>query len=162
MEHARADALRAMRVVRAHAADFGIDPQRIGIMGWSAGGELAALVSYGSSEGNDGSPDAVERVSAKPDFQVLVYPGPAGIPNQVARSAPPTLFVAASDDPMATECILELATKHHAAGVPWEAHLYARGGHGFNMGQRSSQKGLATWSDRLRDWMADGGFLRQK
>src|SRR5690349_10044795 len=74
------DIRRAMRTVRSRAAEWHVDPQRIGVMGWSAGGEVAALVAYPPVPGDPAASDPVERVSARPDFEILIYPGPAGIP----------------------------------------------------------------------------------
>src|SRR3954468_514314 len=89
------DIQRAMRTVRARAAEWHLDPQRIGIMGWSAGGEVAALVAYPPADGDARSKDPVERVSARPDFEILVYPGPAGIPDTIPANAPPLFLVGA-------------------------------------------------------------------
>jgi len=80
------DIRRAMRTVRARAAEWHIDPKRVGVMGWSAGGEVAALVAYPPVDGDARSPDPVERVGARPDFQILVYPGPLGIPDEIPAS----------------------------------------------------------------------------
>ena len=79
------DIRRAMRTVRARAAEWNIDPSRIGVMGWSAGGEVAALVAYPPVAGDPKAQDPIERVSARPDFQILIYPGPLGIPDKVPR-----------------------------------------------------------------------------
>src|SRR4051794_12532458 len=87
-ENTAQDIRRAMRSVRARAAEWQLDPQRIGVMGWSAGGEVAALVAYPPVEGDAASKDPVERVSARPDFEILVYPGPLGIPEKIPANAP--------------------------------------------------------------------------
>lgn len=83
LDHTAEDIRRAMRTVRARAAEWKVDPDRIGVMGWSAGGEVAAMVAYPPVPGDPKSPDPIERASARPDFQILVYPGPGGIPEKI-------------------------------------------------------------------------------
>ena len=159
IDHAADDARRAMRVVRAHADEWGIDPDRIGIMGWSAGGELAAMVSYGETDGDADAPDPIERVSAAPDFQIIIYPGGRGIPRLLNSTPPPAFFLAANDDVGPAAAITRLVQLYRDADGSAEAHLYAQGGHAFNMGDRSSLRTISTWPQRLADWMADSGFL---
>ena len=85
LDNTAEDIRRAMRTVRARAAEWHVDPARIGVMGWSAGGEVAALVAYPPVEGEREFQDPVERVSARPDFEILIYPGPLGIPDKIPR-----------------------------------------------------------------------------
>src|SRR5687767_440311 len=92
------DIRRAMRTVRARAAEWNLDRNRIGVMGWSAGGEVAALVAYPPGGGDASAGDPIERVSARPDFQILIYPGPLGIPAKVPANAPPLFLLGAADD----------------------------------------------------------------
>jgi len=162
---ARGDTLRAMRLVRARAKEFGVDPGRVGLMGFSAGGELVSMVANADPAtlaGNPGSADPVERASARPDFQILVYPGPLGIPATIPKTAPQAFLVAASDDACCSAPVVELLTKLRAAGVPNEVHLFARGGHGFNMGAgRTERPGLKVWPLRLTDWLEDSGLLKK-
>jgi acetyl esterase/lipase len=156
------DIKRAMRTVRARAAEWKIDPQRIGVMGWSAGGEVAALVAYPPGGGNAASTDPVERVSARPDFQILVYPGPLGIPEKISKDAPPLFLVGAADDEYVANVLFDLTSKYHAAGAPIETHIYAQGKHAFNMGQRSSFVSIRRWPARLAEWLEDRGYLRAR
>jgi acetyl esterase/lipase len=162
---ARGDTLRAMRMVRSRASEFGIDPNRIGLMGFSAGGELVSMVANADAAVLDGKPDAtdpIERASARPDFQVLVYPGPLGIPATIPRTAPQVFLVAASDDECCSAPVVELLGKLRASGIPNEVHLFARGGHAFNMGAgRTERPGLKVWPLRLTDWLEDSGLLKK-
>ncbi|HET7811661.1 MAG TPA: alpha/beta hydrolase [Steroidobacteraceae bacterium] len=154
------DIRRAMRTVRSRAGEWGIDPQRIGVMGWSAGGEVAALVAYPPGGGDANSRDPVERVSARPDFQILVYPGPLGIPDKIARDAPPAFLVGAADDEYVANVLFDLTRKYHEAGASLETHIYAQGKHAFNMGQRSGYVSIRNWPARLADWLQDRGYLQ--
>lgn len=160
---AKSDTMRALRVVRSRAKDFGIDPERIGLMGFSAGGELVSMVANAPSSvlaGKSGAADPVERFSARPDFQILVYPGPLGIPSVIPKTAPQAFLVAASDDECCSAPILDLVSKFRASSVPNEVHLFARGGHAFNMGGvRTERPGLKVWPNRLTDWLEDSGLI---
>ncbi|HET9862687.1 MAG TPA: alpha/beta hydrolase [Steroidobacteraceae bacterium] len=155
------DIRRAMRTVRARAGEWHVDPQRIGVMGWSAGGEVAALVAYRPVGGDAKSADPIERVSARPDFEILVYPGPLGIPQTIPANAPPLFLVGAADDEYVADVLFDLTRKYHAAGAPLEVHIYAQGKHAFNMGQRSQFLGIRHWPQRLAEWLEDRGYLRR-
>jgi acetyl esterase/lipase len=156
---ARADTYRALRLVRSRAQEWHLDPKRIGVMGFSAGGELVGLVAYGSGDGDAATADPVDRVNGRPDFTIFVYPGPLAVPASIPSSAPPAFLVAASDDPCCGKPTLALVSMYRDAGVPVEAHITSKGGHGFNMGQRSALKSVHTWPDRLADWLSDSGLL---
>lgn len=156
------DAYRAIRLVRSRASEFGIDPARVGMLGFSAGGEVVSMVAYGKGDGNASAPDPIDRLNGKPNFQMLVYPGPLGIPETVGSDAPPAFFVTAIDDGSPASSILGLLAKYRAAKVPAEAHIYAKGGHGFNMGQRTPLATLKGWPQRMADWLADNDWLKKK
>ena len=156
------DIRRAMRTVRARAGEWHVDPGRIGVMGWSAGGEVAALVAYPPVEGDAKAADPVERVSARPDFEILVYPGPLGIPDRIPASAPPLFLVGAADDEYVADVLFDLTRKYHDAGAPIESHIYAQGKHGFNLGQRSEYVSIRRWRERLAEWLQDRGYLRAR
>jgi acetyl esterase/lipase len=158
-KHAREDGLRAMRLVRSRASEWNIDPNRIGIMGFSAGGEVVSMVVYSPGEGDPNAADPVDQVSSRPDFQILIYPGPLGIPETIPAYAPPAFLLVANDDRGAARTIATLFQKYRDAKVPVEAHVFARGGHAFNMGNRSRLESLKKWPQRLSDWMADNNFL---
>lgn len=157
--HARQDASRAMRVIRSHAGEWGLDPQRIGVMGFSAGGEVAALIAYDAGAGDANAADPVDRLSGKPNFQIVIYPGPLGVPETVSADAPPAFFLVTNDDRGHVEPVVALLSKYRAAGVPVEVHIFARGGHAFNMGNRSQLATLKHWPDRMADWLEDSGLL---
>ena len=154
-----ADLRRAVRWVRAHAAEYGVDAARVGIMGFSAGGELVSLVADNPAPSNWQARDTVDRQSARPDFQVLVYPGPLGVPAKAVTAAPPAFIVAGSRDKCCMPPALGLYQQLVAAGVSAELHLYADTDHAFNEGQRGERISLQHWPDRLADWLADGGWL---
>ena len=154
------DIERAMRTVRSRAAEWGVDPDRIGVMGWSAGGEVAALVAYPPVAGDPAAKDPVERVSARPDFQILIYPGPLGIPDKIARDAPPLFLLGAADDEYVAGVLFDLTRKYHEAGASIETHIYTQGKHAFNMGQRSQYVSIRHWPDRLAEWLQDRGYSR--
>ena len=156
----REDAYRAMRLVRSRAKEFMIDPTRVGMLGFSAGGEVVATVAYTPGSGNPQAADPIDRLNGKPDFQMLVYPGPGGIPDSVGSDAPPAFLLAANNDPCCSEPVVRLLTAYRRAKVPVEAHLYTQGSHGFNMGNRSKLTSLQTWPQRMADWLADNNILQ--
>jgi acetyl esterase/lipase len=162
LTHTAEDIRRAMRTVRARAGEWQLDPQRIGVMGWSAGGEVAALVAYPPGDGDAKSPDRIERVSARPDFQILIYPGPVGIPEKIPTNAPPLFLLGAADDEYVADVLFDLTRKYHEARAPLEVHIYAEGKHAFNMGQRSKLVSIQRWPDRLNHWLQDRGYLKGK
>ncbi|HEY2720394.1 MAG TPA: alpha/beta hydrolase [Chitinophagaceae bacterium] len=161
-ENSKQDIFRAMRLVRSMAKEYGIDTSRIGVMGFSAGGEEAGWVSYHYTDKNFASNDEIDRLTARPAFQVLIYPGPLATPDFVAPASPPTFLLAANDDTCCSETIVRLLQLHRKAGVPVEMHLYEQGNHAFNMGYRSSLNTIKTWPQRLVDWLKDNGWLNKK
>lgn len=157
--HAREDGLRAMRIVRSRAAEFGVDTGRIGIMGFSAGGEVVDMVAFGPNKGNPAATDPIDRETAKPKFVIQIYPGPLFIPDVIPADAPPAFLLAANDDPCCSISVMQLLQKYRDAKVPVEAHIFTQGKHGFNMGNRSKLKSINTWPQRLADWLSDNNFL---
>jgi acetyl esterase/lipase len=178
------DATRAMRYVRVHAADYGISPNRIGIMGFSAGGHLASTVGTHFLAGKPDAADPLDRASSRPDFLVLGYPvidplGPAAVASyhwllgdapdpqlvallsndtQVTAETPPTFLVAASDDDAVSPLnSVNFYTALVKAGVPVEMHLYDHGGHGFGMAALDPV--LSPWMDTLLLWLEHRGLL---
>jgi acetyl esterase/lipase len=160
-EHPRQDIFRAMRLVKSMAKTFNIDTARLGVMGFSAGGEVAGWVSYHFNENNSNNADAIDKISARPAFQVLVYPGPLAVPEAVDGNAPVTFMVAANGDDCCSEPIIKLLQMHRKAKVPVEVHLYEKGAHAFNMAVNSPFITLKNWPQRMTDWMTDNGWLKK-
>ncbi len=160
------DAQRAMSLVRSKAKDWGLDPKRIGILGFSAGGHLAAAASTNYDKRAYEPIDEIDKVSCRPDFSVLVYPAYLQAKDKdelmpdirVNAESPPTFFAHASNDGVKSDnsVIMYLALKR--AGVPAEMHIYTTGGHGF--GLRPSDQPCSTWPARCADWMRSQGFLK--
>jgi acetyl esterase/lipase len=157
--HARQDGYRAMRLVRSKATECGLDTNRIGMMGFSAGGEVVDMVAYGKGQGDKNAPDPIDRLNAKPNFVIQIYPGPLFIPDVIPADAPPAFLLAANDDPCCSVSVVSLLEKHRAAKVPVEVHIYTKGSHGFNMGNRSQLQSISTWPQRMADWLADNNYL---
>ena len=159
--HALADTQRAMRFIRNRAADWSVDPARLGAMGFSAGGELVALACMRSGEGKPDAPDAIDRENARPAFQALIYPGRSGdiLPE---KDAPPAFLACGEKDRQdIAEGLAEVYLRFKRAGASAEFHVYAGVGHGF--GLRAGMKGpVAGWPERLAEWLDARGFLAAK
>jgi endo-1,4-beta-xylanase len=157
--HALEDGQRAIRMVRNRAQEWGVDPARVGMMGFSAGGEVTALAATRFDAGVEGATDPVDRLSSRPDFQVLVYPGIRVDTLNITKDTPPTFLISANDDRRPSRSNVDFYLALVQAGVPAELHIYARGGHGFGM--RDRKVPVSSWTARLQEWMTDSGFLRK-
>ncbi len=153
-EHLLQDGQRAVRVVRHLAKDFELKTDKIGMLGFSAGGEVVSITCYKPGEGKADTEDPVDRLHAKPNFQMLVYPGPVGIPSSLPEDTPPAFMVIAADDNH-TSVLLNLMHRFREIGVDYETHIYARGGHGFGLGKRSKRLSIQKWPERMLDWLHD-------
>jgi acetyl esterase/lipase len=158
IENPHEDGLRAMRLVRSRAAEWGLDTHRIGMVGYSAGGEVVSLTSFGETAGVTNTADAIDRANARPDFIAEIYPGGAGLPAELPNNAPPAFLLVADDDNHA-DTVLKLFELYRAAKIPVEVHVFTKGGHGFNQGQRSKLATIKNWPQRLTDWMGDNNLL---
>lgn len=158
--HAKQDGYRALRLVRSRAAEYGIDPDRIGLMGFSAGGELVDMIAFNGYEGDPKAADPIDRTNSKPNFIVQVYPGPLYVPEKITADAPPAFLVAANDDACCSLPLIQLLQRYREAKVPVELHLYAQGDHAFNMGTNRQLKSINHWPDRLADWLEDSHILK--
>jgi acetyl esterase/lipase len=159
MENVRQDAYRAMRLVRSRAQEWNIDPHRVGMLGFSAGGAIVSLIAYTPGDGDPSAPDPIDRLNGRPDFQMLVYPG-GDVPNTIPKGSPQAFLLVANDDDYGCDKVtLSLYEKLRDAQVPVEAIFLAQGRHAFNMGNRSNLVTVKTWPQRMADWMSDRGLL---
>ncbi len=171
------DAQRAMRMVRFHAADWNINPERIGIMGFSAGGHLASTLSTHFDAGNPNSEDLIEQMSCRPDFSLLIYPVISFTGEyqhsgsrkalvgedmelaeyysnelQVTEDTPPAILIHSGDDKGVT---VKNSILYYEAlirnGIPAELHVYPYGGHGYSLAVGKGY--LSTWPERCNDWL---------
>lgn len=158
--HPRQDAQRAMRTIRSRATEWNLDTNRIGALGFSAGGEVVAMLVYSPAAGDPNAADVIDRMNCRSDFQISIYPGPLGVPTgEIPADAPPAFFLVANDDNSHVGPVIAQLEKYRQAKRPVEVHLYARGGHGFNLGNRSKLTSIKTWPQRMTDWLTDNGFL---
>lgn len=151
------DLRRAIQLVRSRAGEWNVDPGRVGVLGFSAGGELAALSAMRFADVDPASNDPVARNSIRPDFQALIYPG-GSRRFEAVKEAPPLFIVCGFGDRNdISRGMAELYLKYKEAGVPAELHVYANAGHGF--GVRDRNRGAAgRWPERFVEWLADAGL----
>lgn len=163
------DAQRAVSLVRSRAAEWKLDPQRIGILGFSAGGSAAGLTAlFGQSRQYDAI-DAIDQVSSRPDFALLIYAayfverGQAvinpNLPASITKDAPPMFFVHAFDDGIPVQNALLLAAELKQVNVPAEVHVYDVGGHGYGL-RPVPELPVTTWPKRAEEWLARRGLLK--
>lgn len=155
--HEVADTQRALRLVRSRARKWNLDPQRVGMLGFSAGGELVARAAAAFDPGKKDARDPVERESSRPAFQALMYPGGLKEDAAVPKDAPPGFLLAAYDDKGPSRGAVALFQKLRDQGIGAELHIYGKGGHGFGMKDRPFP--VTSWPIRLREWLAAEGFL---
>ncbi len=160
------DAQRALGLVRTHAAEWGIDPKRVGVLGFSAGAHLSAALSNNYATRTYPEVDEADKADCRPDFAVLLYPGGLAEHNtgnkleaMVTPSAntPPTFLLQAENDPVRVENSLLYFQGLKAAKVPAEMHLYAKGGHGY--GLRATELPVTHWPALVEAWMRGLGVL---
>lgn len=158
------DVQRAIGYVRAHAEELDIDPNRIGVMGFSAGGHLSAMVSNNFAERTYPAVDAADKVSCRPDFCLLVYPAYLSGDKfqlspelKVSSATPPTMLIQAEDDNPHIYSSLFYYYALKEAGVPAWMHLYSKGSHGY--GLRDTGAAVNEWPDRVEDWFREIGVI---
>lgn len=160
-----ADMQRAIRLVKSRAAEWNIDPERVGVMGFSAGGQLAVMAAQGYHSGataNGG--DTVDQQSDRPAFEVLMYPGglTPEIIGKVSKDMPPGFLLCGADDrDTISQMLPQLFVAMRKAGVSAELHEYAGVGHGFGL-RLSQHGGVSDWPNLLVEWMDTQGFLHGK
>jgi len=154
------DAQRALGLVRLHAADWGVDPNRIGVLGFSAGAHLAAALSTHFDQRLYKPLDAADKTSCRPDFAVIVYPGYLALANKdfapnpdivPTEKTPPQFIVQAEDDPVHVENAMVYFMALKNAKVAAELHIYAEGGHGY--GLRRTALPVTTWPQAVETWL---------
>ena len=153
------DTQRAIRLVRSRAVEWGVNPSRVGVMGFSAGGELAALAATRFDEGNKDATDSVDRESCKPAFQSLIYPA---IPRdmKLSKDTPPAFLACGENDRKnISQGLPELYLALKQAGASAELHVYSGTGHGFGL-RESNRSPSAAWIARFHDWLGSNGFLK--
>jgi len=163
------DAQRAISLVRHRAAELRIDPQRIGVIGFSAGGHLAAALSTSSGRRVYPRIDEADTANCRPDFALLIYPAYLTLTNNltqlsgevaVTTNHPPTFLAMTQDDGQHVENVLSYFLALQQAKIPSELHVYPTGGHGY--GLRRTESISATWPDRAADWFRARGLLSRK
>lgn len=161
------DVQRAFGIVRSKAAEWGIDANRVGILGFSAGGHLTAMASNSYEQRTYEKVDAADELSCKPDFSILIYPAYLAVKEEgdklapevkVTAQTPPTFIAMAGDDPIRVESAVTYYLALKNAKVPVEMHLYPTGGHGY--GLRPSKHLVTTWPKRVEEWMETRGLLK--
>lgn len=161
-----ADAARAVRLVRSRAKEWGVDAGKIGFIGFSAGGEVAGMIGTRFDAGNATASDAVERVSSRPDFNILIYPWyrpGANRPNEpplfpVPADAPPVFMVCTDDDRSHVEPTVKFYLELEAQKIPTEMHIYTYGGHGYALRPTAKPAPVMTWPTRLEEWLVERGI----
>lgn len=160
------DAQRALGLIRHRAAELNLDPQKIGVLGFSAGGHLAAALSTNFEERTYPKVDEADTVSCRPDFTVLIYPGYLTVGEQddrispeltISSNTPPTFLAMTQDDPVRVEPALLYTLALQKVKVPVELHIYPTGGHGY--GLRPAKEVVTTWPQRAEDWFRSRGWL---
>ena len=161
-----ADAQRAVRLARSRAAEWKLNPDHIGVLGFSAGGHLAAALSNQADEKAYPSEDAADQLSAKPNFALMIYPGlllaaeRTQLRSEVipGSATPPTFLVQAENDPVHVENTLVYYNKLMQAKVPAEMHIFAQGGHGY--GLRRTELPITEWPKLAVEWLHTIGMLK--
>jgi acetyl esterase/lipase len=161
------DAQRTLGLIRLHAADYHIDPRRIGVLGFSAGGHLVADISTHFDRRTYPAEDGADKESCRPDFAVALYPGHLWMGSErfelnpdihVTRQTPPTFLLQAENDPVdSVNNSLAYYIALKKAGVPVEMHLYADGKHAF--GLRRTQYPITRWPDLVETWLRTIGLI---
>jgi endo-1,4-beta-xylanase len=153
------DMQRAIRLVRSRAQEWGINPNRLGVMGFSAGGEVAFLAAMRFDNGTADAADTIDHQSSRPDFQALIYPGNSRRIEPATNSPPAFLLCGANDRPDISEGLASVYLKFKQAKVPAELHIYTGVGHGF--GLRATNTGpISKWMDGFKEWLEQAGLLK--
>src|SRR5262245_6272445 len=160
-DHAMADMRRAIRLVRSRAPEWNINSSRVGVMGFSAGGELAALAGMSFDGGNKETADAIEHESSKPDFQALIYPGSSKRFAPTKDSPPVFIVCGYKDRPDLSQGMDDVYLKLRQVAVPAGPHTYASAGEGFGMRDKNTDA-AGKWPARFEEWLGDLGCLQKQ
>ncbi len=155
--HPMEDTRRAIQLIRSRAAEWHVNPDRIGAVGFSAGGELVAWTAMKPENAKVDAADEIDKQSGHLNFQGLIYPGSSRTIEPTKETVPAFLACAYNDRPDIGEGLAEAYLRFKRAGVPAELHIYATGGHGFGL-RASDKRPVAAWAQRFVDWMVDSGF----
>ena len=155
-----ADLHRAIRLIRSRAEEWKINPAAVGVMGFSAGGEVCSISSMKFDAPKPDATDPLERFGDRPDFQALIYPGRSARIVPFKESPPAFLAASANDRKDISEGLPKVYLDFKAAGVPVELHLYASGGHGFGYRPGKSSP-VDAWIVRFQEWMKDRKFVTE-
>ena len=164
------DAQRAVGLVRQRAAGLRIDPKRIGVIGFSAGGHLVAALCTSDSAGERTYPavDSADAVSCRPDFALLIYPAYFTPKDELTKLSPevavttnnpPTFLAMTQDDPLHVENVLVYALALKQAKIPCALHVYPTGGHGY--GLRRTEEAVTRWPELAKEWLSGRGLLKR-
>ena len=155
-----ADMQRALRLVRSRAAEWGVNPAKVGAGGFSAGGELAELAALRNDPGNPAAEDPIERQSSRPDFQVLIYPGKSQLIQPVAGSPPAFMAAGVEDRQDISVGLAEAYLRFKKAGVQAELHIYAKTGHGFGIRPERAGQSHQEWPIQLVSFLRQLGMIK--
>lgn len=162
------DAQRAIRLTRTRAAEWGVDPARIGILGFSAGGHLVIHAATNYDKRAYEAVDDADKASCRPDFALMIYPGGVldkqdptklAAPLRVSKDTPPSFLAVSSDDKGSAPGTIRIFQALREAGVPAELHVYEKGGHGYGM--RKGEQPQNAWPLRAEEWMRARGLLKR-
>ena len=162
------DAQRALGIVRHRAEEWNVDPHRVGILGFSAGGHLSVMASTHYDSRSYPTVDDADKETCRPDFTILIYPAylnddhdPTRLAPEIKVTAntPPTFIAMTEDDGFVTSAFV-YAPALKSAKVPFEMHIYPKGGHGY--GLRPSANAVSQWPKRAADWLKSEGWLKPR
>jgi len=151
------DGNRAMRLVRARAKDFKIDPNKVIFAGFSAGSSMARSVAAAAGPGDPTAADPIDRLDSKPNYLLMVYSAGRPTPGEKLKEFPPTFLLAAAHDAGAANASAQLFLDMNRAGTVVEIHLYQKGRHGFGAATTSPE--FSPWMDAFKHFLKVGGFF---
>lgn len=164
------DAQRALRLARANAAKWGLDPGRIGVLGFSAGGKTAGMAALQNGKALYEATDDTDSLSCRPDFAALIYPAyfcdsslqlQPELAVMVNKELPPFFFAHAADDPVTCQSSVQLFAALQKAKVPAGLHIWESGGHGYGLRPQKDKPIPTEWPKRCEEWLRQRGLLKR-